>query len=221
MAAGHCAFSACPHLCQESGGRCPPAAPLKGYRAPPGPLQRPPRLRSQAAGQTATAPPQTGLDPKEPRGTIPQLSCTRTLAGQGRGGTPRGSQSRPPHPCRPASTAWGPFPPPKSPGPHPLFGRSWPTPPALLAPHLSRPGSSSSPAPAPCEDTARAGGRPGRCPRAPRGPELTAARGAADQARHLVLAGEHWSGGGGEPGAGLGLKGAVSVARPPLPCGSC
>ena len=153
------------------------------------PPQRLPRSAgaSPAASTTAVSgsgtdgdrPPQTGRDPKEPRGTIPQLSCTRTLAGEGRGGTPRGSQSRPPHPCRPASTTGGPFPPLKSPGPHPLFGRSWPTPPALLAPHLSRPGSSSSPAPAPCEDTARAGGRPGRCPRAPRGPELTAARGAA------------------------------------------
>lgn len=141
-----------------------------------------------------------------PLGTKGDHSAAELYAETGRArkrGTPRGSQSRLPHPCSQASTAGGPFPPPKSPGPLPLFGRSWPTPPALLAPHLSRPDGSSSPAPAPREDTARAGGRQGRCPRAPRGPELTAARGAARSgpAPGAGRRGPQWRGRGARGGA--------------------
>ena len=168
-------------------------------------------------------PPTDGPEPQGTGRTIPQLSCTGALAGQGRGDTPRDRKPSPLHPQSPGEHCWGPFPLRKSPEPLPLLGRSRPTPPALRAPSLPYPGRCSSSAPRDprghregCGKTRKVSSRPLGAPHSP----LRAK--PHDQPGYLVRAGgggerRGWGAGWGE----LGHKGAVTAARRSRTCGSC
>lgn len=165
------------------GGRCPPAAPLKGHRFQPGPLQRPPRLRSQAATPAGGRPPQKDRNPRGLRGQFRNWAVPGHWRGNEEGGR-RQSVSPVPQTSHVQRAPRGPIPyPPKSPEPLPPFGGCRSTPPALRTTHYPRPSRNSSSAPGTREEQAPTGEDREHVPAPPPGPALTVARRAARPAR--------------------------------------
>lgn len=203
-------------------GPVPCCRPLKGLGFQPGPLGRPPRLRSPAAGRVGSRPPHGGLDPRGLRSRIPQSGRTGALRARRRVVRPPARKPTAPRPAA-GELRGEPFlPHHKSPEPLPhSAGRG---PPLLRSGPPISPAPDAAPAPPPGPARTRPGRRKTRNASSRplgtrRSPSRAAPRRTTRRGTWCGLRGEGRGGRGGEPGAGLGLKGAVAAAQPTLPCG--